>query len=148
MHNFETLTVYKMNNRALNINLEGLNHEDSLVSSEHGGNCINWIIGHIIISRDDFSEILGIDKISNENLLAKYSRGTKPITKETATDFNELLDIFNKSQAAIEEKIAFTDFANRQEDLKSLASHAFHEAYHVGQTGLLRRIAGKSGAIK
>ena len=148
MHNFETLTVYKMNNRVVNINLEGLTHADSLVSPEHGGNCINWILGHMIVSRDDVNKILGIDKISNENLLAKYSRGTEPITAGNAVDLKELLDTFNKSQAAIEEKVAATDFKDRQDELKSLAFLAFHEAYHAGQTGLLRRIAGKSGAIK
>jgi len=30
----------------------------------------------------------------------------------------------------------------------ALAGLVFHEAYHVGQTGLLRRIAGKGGAIE
>jgi len=148
MNNFETLSIYKVNNRVVNINLEGLTHADSLVSPEPGGNCINWILGHMIVSRDDVNEILGINKISNEKLLAKYSRGTEPITADNAVDFKELLDTFNKSQAAIEEKVAATDFKDRQEDLKSLTFLAFHESYHAGQTGLLRRIAGKSGAIK
>jgi hypothetical protein len=29
-----------------------------------------------------------------------------------------------------------------------LATVAFHQAYHAGQTGTLRRVVGKSGAIK
>jgi len=31
---------------------------------------------------------------------------------------------------------------------KQLAFFQFHETYHVGQTGLLRRIAGKEGVIR
>jgi uncharacterized damage-inducible protein DinB len=31
---------------------------------------------------------------------------------------------------------------------KQLAFYQFHETYHVGQTGLLRRIGGKEGVIR
>jgi hypothetical protein len=30
----------------------------------------------------------------------------------------------------------------------NLATFVFHESYHVGQTGVLRRVAGKQGVIK
>ena len=30
----------------------------------------------------------------------------------------------------------------------NLATFVFHECYHVGQTGVLRRVAGKAGVIK
>ena len=63
MHNFETLTVLKMNNRVININLEGITQEESLLSPEPGGNCINWVLGHMLISRDDINKILGIDNV-------------------------------------------------------------------------------------
>jgi len=148
MHNLETLTVLKMNNRVININLEGITHEESLLSPEPGGNCINWVLGHMLISRDDINKILGIDKVSDEKLLERYKRGTTPITKENAIDINEIFRRFNDSQKTIEEKVESTDFTQRQDELKSLAFHAFHEAYHAGQTGLLRRLSGKSGAIK
>lgn len=148
MHNFETFTVLQFNNRVVNINLENLTHEDSLVAPVSGGNCINWILGHMLVTRDDINEILGIEKICDEILLERYKRGTKPITKENAVDISELLELFNKSQAAIEEKVSSTDFKNRQDTLKDLVILAFHEAYHAGQTGLLRRVAGKTGAIK
>ena len=148
MYNFETLTVLSMNNRCININLEGLTHEDSLASPEPGGNCINWILGHIIVNRDSINEMLGIEKISNANLVERYARGTKPITKENAIQLNELLTIFNNSQALLEEKVSKTDFKDDQDKIKRIAFLAFHEAYHAGQTGLLRRIAGKEGAIK
>jgi hypothetical protein len=29
-----------------------------------------------------------------------------------------------------------------------LAALAFHEAYHVGQTGILRRVIGREGVVK
>ena len=30
----------------------------------------------------------------------------------------------------------------------NLATFVFHECYHVGQTGVLRRVAGKPGVVK
>ena len=148
MHNFETLVIFKMNNRAANINLETITHEESLICPVAGGNCINWILGHIIVSRDDMREVLGMEKASSEELLENYSRGTKTITKERAINFPELLNMFNDLQEPMEKKIESADLTGKQEDLKQLTFLCFHEAYHAGQLGLLRRIAGKSGAIK
>jgi hypothetical protein len=43
----------------------------------------------------------------------------------------------------------FSPSKNPKETLRSLLTTVlFHQAYHSGQTGLLRRIAGKEGAIK
>ncbi len=148
MFNLETFTVLKMTNRAVNINLEGITHDESLVAPEPGGNSVNWIMGHMLVSRDDINRILGIKNVSAQALHDRYKRGTKPITRENAIDVHEILRLFNGMQQAIEEKVSSTDFSNRPEDLRSLAFHAFHEAYHSGQTGLLRRVAGKTGAIK
>lgn len=35
-----------------------------------------------------------------------------------------------------------------EEQEKSLAGYSFHEAYHVGQAALFRRLLGKEGVIK
>jgi len=148
MNNFETLVVLEMNKRVLNINLEGLSHEESLVAPAGGGNNINWILGHMIISRDDIREILGMGKVCDEAFAEKYARGTSTIAADKAIKLDELLKRFNDSQLSIEEAVGKTDFSEREKELKTLTFLAFHEAYHTGQTGLLRRIAGKSGAIK
>ena len=148
MKNAETLTVLKANHRVIGINLKDLTHEESLISPANGGSSINWILGHIIVSRDGMAEILGIDRISDDNLINLYKRGTQNISDDNAVKLETLLNLFNNSQAKIEEKASNTDFSNDVEKLKSLTFLAFHEAYHCGQTGLLRRIIGKEGAIK
>ena len=73
----------------------------------------------------------------------------------------EILDGYSESQKAIlaalgelsdedlEAKSPLSFFKGGKETIGSaLAAFAFHEAYHIGQTGVLRRIAGKAGAIK
>ena len=148
MFNRETLTVFQFNHRVIGINLEGITHEESLVSNETGGNCINWILGHIIFNRDEIFTILGLPPDCNEKFSSLYSRGTKNIKAENAEKLETLLDKFNASQKKLEVGLSDADFSGNPEKLKSLAFYAFHEAYHAGQTGILRRIAGKEGAIK
>jgi len=148
MKNEETINVFKYNNRVINVNLAGITQEESLASPEAGGNCINWVLGHIIVSRNDINEMLGLDKIADEKLEKIYSRGTANINSDNAVNINKLLEIYNNSQKLLEDKVAETDFSSDPDKLKSLTFLAFHESYHCGQTGLLRRVAGKDGAIK
>jgi hypothetical protein len=43
----------------------------------------------------------------------------------------------------------FSPTGNPDETVGSLlAAISFHEAYHVGQTGLLRRVVGREGVVK
>ncbi len=148
MFNQETLTVFQFNHRAIGINLKDVTHDESLASNPSGGNSINWILGHIITSRDDIFELLELPRDCDDNFSALYSRGTQNITAEKAINIDELVKKLNESQKKIEEGVSNTDFSSNPDKLKQLAFYAFHEAYHVGQTGILRRIAGKEGAIK
>ena len=37
---------------AIRENLKGVDHEESLLSPDPAGNCMNWILGHILVNRD------------------------------------------------------------------------------------------------
>src|SRR5947208_2246034 len=101
MHNFETLTVLKANNRVIDINLKNLTHEESLVTPNTGGNSINWVLGHMIVSRDGMAEILGLERISDDNLVSLYKRGTQNISPGKGIKIEKLVEIFNNSQSKI-----------------------------------------------
>jgi hypothetical protein len=148
MNNTEIFTVYHFNHRVIHINVEGLTHEDSLKSPAEGGNSINWIIGHLLVTRDEINEIGSLPKVCTEDMVNLYKRGTKPVTRENAVKLDKLLEMLDESQKNLEEKIQTLDLKNDEKKAKDLAFYSFHEAYHAGQTGLLRRIAGKEGAIK
>ena len=46
--------MYEFSYMAINRNLDDLTHEDSVFIPEPAGNCINWVLGHIVIgSRHD-----------------------------------------------------------------------------------------------
>lgn len=147
MKNIESLTVYKFNHRVIHANLEGITHEESLISSEKGGSSINWIVGHILVTRDDINEIVGLPRVCDDNMINLYKRGSNPLTADNALKLEKLLDMLDESQKKLVGNIEEMDLTDR-EKMKNLAFYAFHEAYHSGQTGLLRRITGKEGAIK
>ena len=49
----------------------------------------------------------------------------------------------------LQEKAPYSPFDDPKETLGSLLGFLFlHQAYHAGQLGLLRRVAGLAGAIK
>jgi len=48
----------------------------------------------------------------------------------------------------IEDKLKEIDLRDDNEKYRMVTFLAFHESYHTGQTGILRRIIGKEGAIK
>ena len=148
MNNQETLNIFRFNHRVIAINLKDVSNEESLASNTSGGNSINWILGHIIISRDDIFELLGLKRDCDEHFESLYSRGTQNIAKDKAIQIDKLIEIFNSSQQKLEDGVSNADFSANPDNLKQLSFLAFHEAYHVGQTGILRRVAGKEGAIK
>ncbi len=44
-------SMYEFSYFAINRNLNDLTHEDSVFIPEPSGNCINWVLGHVISAR-------------------------------------------------------------------------------------------------
>lgn len=147
MNNYETLIVFKSAHMVLNRNLRDIDHNESLVTPQDGGNSINWVLGHIITSRDDVREMLGLKKLYDKELEA-YKRGSEQLDGANAVEFTKLLEMYNAGQEELENKLKETDLTGENEKYRMVTFLAFHESYHTGQTGILRRIAGKEGAIK
>ncbi|HAX48712.1 MAG TPA: DinB family protein [Ignavibacteria bacterium] len=147
MHNYETLIVLQSSHMVLNRNLKDISHPESLVTPAQGGNSINWILGHIIVSRDDIRELIGLDKLYGEDM-KMYQRGAEAVSTDKLMDFSKLLEMFNTGQNLLVDKLKETDLRGDNEKYRMVTFLAFHEAYHAGQTGILRRIIGKEGAIR
>lgn len=147
--------MFEFNHYCVQKNTEGLTHEDSLVQPHPGGNCLNWVLGHLVATRNLILKLLGAPPIWNDEEAALYIRGSKPMQNaDNAHSFEKILSDYNRSQEVIlnalngmSEDVMETKIDEETLGQKLSGLH-FHEAYHVGQTGLLRRIAGKEGAIK
>ena len=136
---------------------DGLSHEDSLLQLPFRGNCLNWILGHLIISRDSILKALGETVVWSEEIAAPYLRDSDAITAENtqlAQPLEKILadmDLSNQRLMAAFERITPEDLAVPRSERSSvgkwIAFLQFHESYHVGQTELLRQLAGKNDKV-
>jgi uncharacterized damage-inducible protein DinB len=148
MKNLELTTFLNYNHYAVNKNLEGITHRESLMTPQTGGNCINMVMGHIVGARDTLLESFGFEGMCDEKMKNVYALEASPIKTEDATDINKLLKMYNESQKKVMKVIPQTDLGGDEEKTKNLVGLIFHEAYHAGQIGILRRVIGKEGMIK
>lgn len=140
---------------SVKVNVAGFSHEDSLKRPEAGGNCANWVLGHMVATRNLIMELLGQPSIWDDGKAGRYQRGTEPITESSeGLKFEEILEEYDRSQQRLLDALDAADesqFAAAAGDSTvgaELAVLHFHEAYHAGQLGLLRRMIGHDGAIK
>lgn len=144
--------------RTMQANLDGITAEESLAQPQPGGNCTNWILGHLTAVQNNVLGLLGEGPVMEHPNLPLGEQG--PITGSVnAVPFDEARDRFLASadrcltalgkldDAALNEG-GFTDpFGNDVTRGELLTLLAFHQAYHAGQLGLSRRLVGKAGAI-
>jgi len=143
-------------------NVEGLTQEDSLIQPQRGGNCLNWVVGHLVCIYDMVLPGLGQQPVLGPNALKRYERGSAELHEAgEALPLADLVAAWDEATKRIEAGLAtltaekmdalapFSPSNNPKETVRSLlAAVFFHQSYHTGQTGLLRRMAGKEGAMK
>ena len=147
--------------RAVTRNLEGITHEESLIRPEPSGNCINWVVGHLVDGYQRVLRALDVDPVMEPESLARYRRGELPLEDGAqAVELARLRRAWDESVLRLGARLPELDDAaltsapagvraHEGETLGSLLAGAlFHQAYHAGQLGLLRRIVGKEGAIR
>ena len=153
---------FTMNHWATLKSVDGVDHDESVRLPEVTGNCMNWVLGHITLTRSEILEMLGGKRLWDTSEFEAYRRGADRMTDPSrAADFGSIRRDYAASQepllAALEAQTPETlssrvgfSFVGREEDSLDavMAGFAFHEAYHVGQLGLLRRFLGHPGVIK
>ena len=143
------------------INLEGITHEESLVQPRPAGNCLNFVVGHLVNVHNGVLAMLGQEPAIDDARIARYARGSRPLTDPAeATDLETLKSAWETASDRIDaglaaltpefldQRAASSPTNNPNETNRTLIGTVlFHQAYHLGQLGLLRRIVGKPGAI-
>lgn len=139
---------------SLQKNLEGITHEDSLAQPRAKGNCINWVVGHIVHHRNIMHGLAGIEPVWTNEMEERYYRGSSPLTSATeAEDLPTLLAMYEASQSALTARLCdmTSEELEQETDEKPLATTlaglVFHESYHMGQLGIIRRVIGKEAAL-
>lgn len=139
---------------------EGLTHRDSVLQLPFRGNCLNWVLGHIVDTRNTVLRLLGEEPVLDEAAIRKrYGHGSEPVCADgpDVVKLEKLLEALEQSQ----ERIAAGLARATPEDLaKETQSHLgtttvaqrlffmyYHETYHTGQTEYLRQLAGKNDKV-
>lgn len=142
----------------LDRNLAGVTNEESVRPPSPGGNTMNWIVGHVVRTRNQALSLLGEKPPFEDVELAAY--GAVGSSGGETLPLDELKRRFDTLGPMLEDALQrtspkqlsaaapFSPTGNPNETVGTLlASIAFHEAYHLGQTGLSRRLLGKPGAL-
>ncbi len=127
--------------------IEGIGHQESLYQPPYGGNCVNWILGHIVVARCNFMMLLDVPSIWEMAQCRRYIPGSDPVTAESgATPFETLCGDLGRTQEQLLSALGRVSDEKLQETSgdRSIGAHlAFynsHEAYHAGQLELLRQM--------
>jgi len=141
-------------------NVGEITHEESLKQPAPAGNCLNWVLGHLVATRSKFLRGLGGEPVWDEVDCARYDRHAAPIKSASeAKPLEEIWKAYEASQQRLRKTVSgltpqqlsrrapFSPSNSPDETVGSLlAVFAFHDAYHTGQTGVLRRIVGRPPA--
>ena len=160
----ELAQIYEFSYGAIQRNLDGLSHEDSVHCPEPAGNCINWVLGHMVTGRGLVLMLAGpASTVLTDEEAASYRRGSAALREgATAVDLARLKSAFEETQQRLIPALQSLNDATlsaevpeqfRRPPLRGTVAQAltrlsYHEGYHNGQIGLLRRMAGKEAAIK
>jgi uncharacterized damage-inducible protein DinB len=157
------LTGYGLTQFTLTINMEGFTQEESRRLPEGGGNSILWVLGHILYCRDMILGELGEKAFLSEGETKPFVRGAPLLeAKDEAISMDRLMDGLKRTSESLLEKLGPLDDESLGRALNPdqfpvpvkeftlgvwLTVFLFHESYHAGQVGTLRRAMGKEGVI-
>jgi len=140
--------------------VDGISDDEALRQAAPDANNLNWVLGHIVASRNGMIQLAGGQEVLPEDVAANYRRHSEPITADNAVDVATLMEVYNRAQEILIEALPALDkktlatkapgspTKNPDESIGSLLSLlVFHESYHCGQLGILRKAIGHDGVI-
>lgn len=139
--------------------VEGLSHADSLIQPQPGGNCLNWVMGHLVVNLMDILSTLGQKPSGDLPDMARYRIGSEPILgeEEGIARLEKLVDAYRMLSAQISDRLSQMSPQDFDEEIdfwqgKSRRGYVaffyfFHNTYHLGQLEFLRNLAGRTEKV-
>lgn len=130
----------------------GLTHGQSVVQPPFPGNCLNWVLGHVLNGRDRALRALGAQPVLSEGQYARYATGSEPIAKAgDGTPVEVLLELAQLSHRRLDSvleqtgeeflaEVVETQFGRQRRSTYVSGLH-WHETYHTGQLEILRSLS-------
>ena len=149
----QLLHLAKLNHSLLTRNADGLTDEQALMTLFEGGNHFNWLVAHLVTSRDDMLDVLGAERVRAKEVDDRFDYGKPPPSRGEAMPLEEHVTDY---LTAHERLMAALEALTPEELVRPREKHTleheltfmlWHEAYHVGQATLYRRKAGLKSPI-
>ena len=151
----QLINQFRFNQMTLTTLLADVSQEESLQPLGEGINCINWLLGHLLANRGRMMTSMNAEP----EWYAEYMRiylPREPHYPANAKSKEDMLRTLNTSLVELALALkAFEPSLSKPTDqlphLKTgtwsdrIGSFICHEAYHMGQIGLSRRVMGKPG---
>ena len=75
------IRLFSIENELIKNQTEGLSQADSLIQPQPSGNCMNWVLGHVLESQITMLTVLGGTSPVDPAELVIYKRESQPITR-------------------------------------------------------------------
>jgi hypothetical protein len=145
-------------------NLKGITQEESLQAPADGLNCVNWLAGHLLVSRGRAAQRMGAGSpILSDEEAKPYIKGSAgQLSAAEAIPLERIAEGLDALHQLIVAKLATMDDAAFEAPLDpalfpvppekptlgaSLQFILMHEAYHAGQIGTARKLMGKGSGL-
>jgi hypothetical protein len=141
--------------------IKDITHEQSLIQPPFRGNCMNWVLGHLVMSRQRILIMTNQLTVWTQEQCNRYERGSEPIVDNSeALPFEKIAADLMTSQQRIQTwlenaKPEDLDVAIIPHNIPADAGPIWdwmefllwHEAYHLGNLELLRQLAGMNDKV-
>lgn len=134
-------------------NVAGLSLEDSLRRLLPEGSHLNWLLAHLVVSRDGILRLLGAEPVWGEAERRRYGRGSSP-EAGAELPLEALRPALEQAQERLARALAGADaqqLAAPREGGGTVGDFVeflvWHECYHMGQLTLYRRLAGLESPV-
>jgi uncharacterized damage-inducible protein DinB len=143
------------NHKMIQMQVKDVTQAESLLQLPFKGNCLNWVVGHILDTYSICLEWMGQPAIRSEAEASTYGYGSQPMTDPTrAYDLSDMLkrlDLAAKQIPATLDGLAPVELEREIELwlgnvplVDALFYMLCHVYYHTGQLEQLRELAGKN----
>lgn len=148
-----------LENGIIHDQVNGLTNADSLIQPQPGGNCLNWVLGHLLTNQLEILEALGAKLPFNPLEVSRYARNSEPIIGdgEGVLPLEELVKLHDQTHTTLNTLLAAMKEEDFEREIQVRERNMtlgwrvfflhFHYTYHLGQLEFLRQLAGKLDKI-
>ena len=139
----------------VNIQSAGLSREDLLLQPQPGGNCMLWVLGHMVEGMKNLVVEMGGAEPEGFQAYQRFERTSEPVLEDEPglPDLEKIrqdyasLNVLAAQALENQEDIYFAEPGWNGTKGATVLFLAFHMSYHAGQLEYLRNLAGKTEKV-